>query len=207
VILKRCGCVDPVARRQLGKDCPRLTERGHGSWYFHCSTTNLLLGRSERTRRGGYPSRAAAERRGTSSGPDPRRTQRRHLTVERWLRYWLSTRSSIRPTTKLHYTRDIERFSSHLGPLRLSEMTSRRLTAIFAEIGKVQQVGQPTSRARCSTCAPPCGRRSTSPSGKESRRQPGASDGAAVRRRPHRGVDRAAGHRLGRLRTRPAVAV
>jgi len=37
----------------------RLSERSHGSWYFHCSATNLL-GRRERARRGGYPSQAAA---------------------------------------------------------------------------------------------------------------------------------------------------
>lgn len=33
----------------------------------------------------------------------------RSWTVERWLRYWLASHTSIRPTTKLHYTRDVER--------------------------------------------------------------------------------------------------
>jgi integrase len=48
VIFKRCGCRDSD-RRRLEQSCPRLLERGHGSWYFHCSATNLL-GRRERAR-------------------------------------------------------------------------------------------------------------------------------------------------------------
>jgi hypothetical protein len=56
LIMKRCGCIDPAARRRRGRTCPRLTERGHGSWYFHCSVTTMF-GRRERVRRGGYPTR------------------------------------------------------------------------------------------------------------------------------------------------------
>lgn len=33
-VYRRCGCVDPVTRRQLGSRCPRLAGRGHGSWYI-----------------------------------------------------------------------------------------------------------------------------------------------------------------------------
>ena len=58
VVFKRCGCRDE-SRGRLEQRAPRLAERGHGSWYFHCSATNLL-GRRERARRGGYPSQAAA---------------------------------------------------------------------------------------------------------------------------------------------------
>jgi hypothetical protein len=34
VIFKRCGCRDATGRR-LNKNCPRLAERGHGTWTFH----------------------------------------------------------------------------------------------------------------------------------------------------------------------------
>ena len=57
---KRCGCRNAAGRR-LNNKCPRLAELGHGSWYLHASARSLL-GRSERVRRGGYPSRAAASR-------------------------------------------------------------------------------------------------------------------------------------------------
>ncbi|WP_238447156.1 hypothetical protein [Micromonospora sp. 4G55] len=41
-IVKRCRCTDPATGRRRGSSCPRLSEREHGSWYFHCSTRNLL---------------------------------------------------------------------------------------------------------------------------------------------------------------------
>ena len=51
VIFKRCCCQDPASGRPLGRTCPQLSGRGHGSWYFHVSVTNLMGGR-ERMRRG-----------------------------------------------------------------------------------------------------------------------------------------------------------
>jgi hypothetical protein len=33
---KRCGCRNEHGKR-LEQGCPQLPERGHGSWYFHCS--------------------------------------------------------------------------------------------------------------------------------------------------------------------------
>jgi hypothetical protein len=59
VIVKRCGCLEPGTRRRWGRQCPRLSERGHGSWYFRCSVTTFA-GRRERVRRSGYSSRRAA---------------------------------------------------------------------------------------------------------------------------------------------------
>ncbi|GIJ64781.1 site-specific integrase [Virgisporangium aurantiacum] len=131
----------------LERSCSRLTERGHGSWYFHCSATNRL-GRLERARRGGYPSQAAARRARdewlATTGED--RTAR-SWTVERWLRYWLASRTSIRPTTKLHYTRDVERvLIPHLGRLCLADLDARRLRAVFTEIARTTNAkGQPQS--------------------------------------------------------------
>jgi hypothetical protein len=60
VIMKRCGCLEPGTRRRMGRGCPRLAERGHGSWYFHCSVTTMF-GWRERVRRGGYLTRREAE--------------------------------------------------------------------------------------------------------------------------------------------------
>ena len=42
--------------------CPRLSERGHSTWYFHCFAPNLF-DRSERIRCGGYPSQTARQAR------------------------------------------------------------------------------------------------------------------------------------------------
>jgi hypothetical protein len=66
-------------------------------------------------------------------------------TVERWLRYWLTTRTSIRPTTLRVYTQHIEQYLiSHLGRLRLAEITVRHLTAMFADLAKqTTRTGEP----------------------------------------------------------------
>jgi hypothetical protein len=67
-VFKRCGCRDWATGRRLEKACPRLAERGHGTWYFHASAPNAL-GHAERVRRGGYPSQAAAHRATSTSTP------------------------------------------------------------------------------------------------------------------------------------------
>ncbi|QGN50626.1 tyrosine-type recombinase/integrase [Micromonospora sp. WMMC415] len=114
-----------------------MGERGHGTWYFHASATNLL-GRSERVRRGGFPTQKAARRardEWLASTGEERTAQ--SWTVERWLRYWLSTRTRLRPTTLLHYTRDVEQvLIPWLGTLCLADLDGRLLRAVFAEIAK-----------------------------------------------------------------------
>ncbi|MEU7844737.1 hypothetical protein AB0B39_27670 [Micromonospora sp. NPDC049114] len=91
VVVKRCRCVDPETGRRRGASCPQLTQRAHGSWYFHCSIRNLL-GQTERIRRGGYASEAAARTARDELLALSREEQAgRSWTVTRWLRYWLST--------------------------------------------------------------------------------------------------------------------
>jgi integrase len=66
-------------------------------------------------------------------------------TLARWLRYWLSTRVAIRPTTRLSHTHYIERFLiPHLGTIRLAELTTRHLTAFFTAVAQeTNRFGQP----------------------------------------------------------------
>ncbi|MCX4469376.1 site-specific integrase [Micromonospora sp. NBC_01655] len=145
VTVKRCGCLHPETNRPLGKACLKLSQPGHGSWYFHCSTRNLL-GQVERVRRGGYASEEAARRARDELLALSREEQAgQSWTVTRWLRYWLSTRKRIRPTTKMHYTRDIENFLiPHIGHLILGELNPRQLNAAFAQIALTHnRAGQP----------------------------------------------------------------
>ncbi|MFG3700838.1 tyrosine recombinase XerC [Micromonospora sp. NPDC047620] len=145
VSFKRCGC--RLDGRRLEKSCPRLGEHGHGTWYFHCSAANLL-GRSERVRRGGYPSQAAARRARQEwlSITEANRTAQ-GWTAERWLRHWLDNRTKIRPTTRFHYTRDVENvLIPHLGRHRLADLDARLLRATFTEIATTtNSKGRPQS--------------------------------------------------------------
>jgi integrase len=147
-IFKRCGCRDGRGQR-LEKRCPRLVERRHGSWYFHCSAPNLR-GRSERIRRGGFPSQAAAQTaRDEYLADSASRRSGKGWTVERWLRHWLASRTRIRPTTRLAYTRDVELvLIPHLGGYRLSDLDGALLRAVFAEIAATtNSKGLPQSAA------------------------------------------------------------
>ncbi len=116
VVVKRCGCIDPTTGRRRGTSCPRLVESNHGSWYFHCSTVDIF-GRAQRVRRGGHPSKTAAAQameEFLAQGVADRTAA--GWTVARWLRFWLSTRTAIRPTTRLSHTGYIEQFLiPHLG--------------------------------------------------------------------------------------------
>jgi hypothetical protein len=134
VIFKQCGCRDRSGRR-LGRRCTRLGERQHGSWCFHCSATDLW-GRSARIRRGGFPSKAAACRaRDEVLGQSCSLTTAQSWTVAHWLRYWLGTRRSIRPSTLLFYTQYVERYLiPHLGRIRLADLTTRDIAAMFAAL-------------------------------------------------------------------------
>ncbi|MCM4083044.1 tyrosine-type recombinase/integrase [Paractinoplanes hotanensis] len=146
-IFKRCGCTDATTGRRCAERCPRLSEPGHGSWYFACSTRDLL-GRSHRVRRGGYLSEDAARRaRDDLLALSSEERTGQNWTVTRWLRYWLTTRTRIRPTTRAHYTHDIDQFLiPAIGHLTLAELSSRQLTAAFATIGKAtNRYGQPTT--------------------------------------------------------------
>ncbi|RNH94194.1 site-specific integrase [Micromonospora aurantiaca] len=126
-----------------------MGERGHGTWYFHCSARNTL-GRSERIRRGGYPSQAAARRAraGWLSASEADRTAQ-GWTVERWLRHWLDSRTKIRPTTRFHYTRDVENvLIPRLGCYRLADLDARLLRTVFAQIAStINSKGRPQSAA------------------------------------------------------------
>jgi integrase len=135
VIVKRCGCVQPGTRRRRGGECPRLAERGHGSWYFHCSVTTMFGGH-ERVRRGGYPSRRAAET-ARDELLEQSRAERttQTWTTARWLRHWLTTKTGIRPSTLRSYTEHVNRhLIPHLGRIRLGELTGHHVAAMFATI-------------------------------------------------------------------------
>ncbi|WP_018909471.1 tyrosine-type recombinase/integrase [Salinispora arenicola] len=124
-----------------------MTERGHGTWYFHCSVTNLV-GRRERVRRGGYRSRADARRARDEwlAGTEADRTAQ-GWTVRRWLRHWLDSRTRIRPTTRLHYTRDVDNvLIPHLGCYRLADLDTRLLRTVFDQIAATtNSKGRPQS--------------------------------------------------------------
>jgi hypothetical protein len=69
------------------------------------------------------------------------------LTVQRWLRHWLDTRTSIRATTRFHYTRDVDTvLIPYLGRYRLADLDAPLLRTVFAAIADTRNTkGRPQS--------------------------------------------------------------
>jgi len=69
--------------------------------------------------------------------------------VERWLWHWLDSRTRIRPTTRFHYTRDVEIILiPYLGHFRLADLDARLLRAVFDQIAQTTNTkGLPQSAA------------------------------------------------------------
>jgi hypothetical protein len=120
-VYKRCGCRDGGSGRQLGRHCPILAKRGHGSWYFSASR-----GYGRPLRRGGYATRDLAR----AALGSLRRT--RPLTVRDWLDHWLAARSKLRANTRKNYR---YLFDQHLilalGQTLLTELDLPTVQAAF----------------------------------------------------------------------------
>jgi hypothetical protein len=131
-VFKRCGCRDARSGRLLGAGCPALAERGHGSWYFDCAVGGFQ-GRRERIRRGGYPTRREAV--ATCDlllNPAPGSHGAQMWTVARWLRYWLTSRTCIRPSRLRSYQHHVDTYlAPHLGRFQLAELSGRHVAAMF----------------------------------------------------------------------------
>jgi integrase len=126
-VYKRCGCVDPVTRRQLGR-CPCLAGSRHGSWYVDLGLPAGPDGRRGRIRRGGYRSRAAAIAvlaglRGPRQGDQGGQV----LTVGDWLAHWLASRTSPAASTVRGYTAHARLYLvPYLGRVLLAELPRAR---------------------------------------------------------------------------------
>ena len=149
-VYKRCGCVDPVTRRQLGRRCPRLAGSRHGSWYLELALPAGPDGRRCRIRRGGYRSRAAATavlarlrdlRHGDHDG--------RALTVGDWLAHWLASRTSPATSTMRGYAAHVRLYlAPYLGPVLLAELSAAHVQAMFTAIIRQHLALDPRSQPR-----------------------------------------------------------
>ena len=150
-VRQRCGCRDPDTGRQFGVFCPRLADPAHGSWSIDVTVPGAFgVGPPVRVRRGGYPTRQAAQAAlhevvGRALGHGAGAA----WTVQRWLGRWLATHPRIRPATRSSYQAHVR---VHLGPTlgrsRLDELTPPMVQAAFTRIAATRtRTGQPLSPA------------------------------------------------------------
>jgi len=148
---KRCGCRDQRTGRQLGQRCPRLRERGHGSWYLAIELSAAPDGRRRRVRLGGYATRAAARaalgRLGTAGGQAHRGVA--GCTTGQWLVSWLAGRQSLRPSARRSYQHHLDTYLlPRIGTIPLAMLTAADLRVMFTAMGRQRPAtGAPLSAA------------------------------------------------------------
>jgi hypothetical protein len=97
-VYKRCGCRIPGTRQRFGNACPALARRGHGSWYYALDICPYPGSCRRRIRRGGFPSRLAAEEAlGQLQTPGPGDRASPLVTTGQWLQIWLAGCRCVRP--------------------------------------------------------------------------------------------------------------
>ena len=118
-----------------------MQEPRHGSWDFDCRVPELAGG-SRQVRRGGFRSAATARAaRAELLGQPPQLRAAGTWTLAQWLRQWLTTRTSIRPTTRRRYTEHCEQYLiPELGQVRLNRLDLAHLRAAFSRLGPVVSV-------------------------------------------------------------------
>ncbi|MGI5204741.1 tyrosine-type recombinase/integrase [Spirillospora sp. CA-108201] len=144
-VYRRCGCEDPASGRAVGGRCPRLAmERSHGSWYLRLELGSGPGGIRRRVRRGGFPTRKAAEEelrrlRGPTGSP---------LTVAEWLGRWLANHPGA-ASTVAGYADHVERYLEPLlGDLLVAEVSVGQVERMLATIAPdYEQKGRPVTAA------------------------------------------------------------
>jgi integrase len=148
-VYARCGCRQGRAGARRGASCPRLGQEGHGSWFFSLDLPRTVSGRRCRVRRGGYPTRQAAEQ-ALEQLQLPRGG--RVVTVADWLVTWLETRARLRENTRRGYAAHIGRYLiPQLGTVLLAELHIGHLEKVFTALLNKQAMSAPTARRVHST--------------------------------------------------------
>lgn len=156
-VFKRCGCTEPVLdvrgrpmlnskgrpkRRELGSRCPKLSQRGHGTWWFQVDAAPIPGRRQERrrVRRGGFDTKTAAltERSkiiGMGARARTRRVPNDQVTVAEFLDRWIATRRKLKRKTLVSYRGHIEKYlKPYLGQIPLVTLSMTDVREAFDAI-------------------------------------------------------------------------
>ncbi|WP_181970727.1 tyrosine-type recombinase/integrase [Kitasatospora xanthocidica] len=147
-IYKRCGCRNPHTGRQLGSLCPDLPHRGHGSWYLAMPRRAAVDDHRSRLRRGGYRTRADAERALKRLQDHDHVHDGGLLTTGQWLQRWyVIVEPHLRPSTARGYRQHLEQYLIPLlGRELLCELTNDAVQQAFSTIvRRHQDMSRPVS--------------------------------------------------------------
>jgi len=129
---------------------PQRGRAGHGSWYLSLELPAGLEGQRRRIRRGGFPSRRAAEQAlARLRMPSPGESGGGPVTVGQWLERWLAARTAPRPSTLRGYAAHIRLYlGPYLGQILLADLSTAHVQAMFTAIVRQHAAaGQPIGPA------------------------------------------------------------
>ncbi|MDH6499485.1 tyrosine-type recombinase/integrase [Streptomyces sp. SAI-149] len=149
---KRCQCKEPATddagkpifkadgspkMKDIGQTCPKLTRKGHGTWYFAFDVDPGEGGKRQRARRGGFATKDAAKDKATEvyreafGGTDVLSD----ATVGEDLRSWLKRKRSLARTTRHGYEEHIDLYlEPHLGHVKRRDLRLRHVEAMYDAI-------------------------------------------------------------------------
>jgi hypothetical protein len=149
---RRCACKAPAVDadgapilddngspklRMLESSCPKLSQKGHGSWYFYFELEAGEGGKRRRLRRGGFATKDEAK---TKAGEAYRDAIGgtdvvSNATVGEDLRHWLKRKKSLARTTRHGYEEHIDLYlEPHLGHIKRRDLKLRHIEAMYDAI-------------------------------------------------------------------------
>ncbi|MET8243086.1 Arm DNA-binding domain-containing protein [Streptomyces sp. NPDC005202] len=122
----------------LGASCPKLTQKGHGTWYFYFELEAGEGGKRQRVRRGGFATKEDAKTKASEvyrdvlGGTDVLS----NATVGEDLRPWLKRKKSLARTTLHGYEEHINLYlEPHLGHIKRRDLKLRHIEGMYDAIG------------------------------------------------------------------------
>jgi len=133
---RSCSCRD-TNRHKLGKACPKLKDRHHGSWAYVIDLPAGLDSKRNQLRRSGFPTKTKA---GEAMDEVIQRLDQGQKindreSVAEYLDAWLKAKRRLRPTTRRSYVEHIEHhFKPLLGHLRIEELRPEHIEEMVEQI-------------------------------------------------------------------------
>ncbi|MCX5328176.1 site-specific integrase [Streptomyces sp. NBC_00140] len=149
---RRCACQEPAVKedgtlqldgkgapkmRMLGAKCPKLSRKGHGTWYFTMELEAGEGGGRQRARRGGFATKDKAEEKAAE-------VYREHIggadvlsnaTVREDLHAWLKRKKGLARTTLHGYEEHVKLYlEPHLGHIKRRDLKLRHVEGMYDAI-------------------------------------------------------------------------